>query len=222
MNHFYLVRRGLFKSIYKNRKYMKGKLLDFGCGRKPYRRLFCVEKYIGLDMLSRGHCHKDEQIDVYYDGATIPFIDNCFDSVFSSEVFEHIFNLDQILKEIHRVMKPEGHLLITVPFVWEEHETPYDFARYTSFGLQHLIEKTGFEIIKIEKTTHYIETIFQMWNVYINASILPSNGYLKMLLTPLIIAPITIMGLCFSKILPDNKNFYHNNLLIAKKKVDFL
>ena len=67
-----------------------------------------------------------------------------------------------MLSEINRVCKLNGQLLITVPFVWDEHEVPYDYGRYTSYGLKHVLEIHGFEVIHLDKSTSYVETVFQM------------------------------------------------------------
>jgi len=217
INPAYFVRDGRYKKILSNKKYLKGKLLDFGCGKKPYSELFDVNEYVGLDIKKSGHSHDDEQIDIFYNGKTIPFNNNYFDSIFSSEVFEHIFNLDEIIKELYRVIKPGGYMLITLPFVWEEHEAPYDFARYTQFGIRYLLKKGGFKIIKIEQTTNYIETIFQMWNIYVYQNLIPNNRFAKLFLTPILIAPITVLGMTLSKLLPIDKKFYHNNIILVKK-----
>lgn len=222
INPFYFIRRGLYKGVLLHKGYLKGKLLDFGCGSKPYKKLFDVQEYIGLDIEKSGHLIKHDEVDVYYDGKTIPFIDNHFDSIFSSEAFEHIFNLEEILTELHRVIKPGGYMLITLPFVWDEHEIPYDFARYTSFGIQHLLKNKGFEIIAIEKTTNYVETVFQMWNAYVSQHIFPSRLFFSVLMTPLFIAPITIAGIFLSKVLPENKSFYLNNIVIARKPLTYI
>jgi len=217
-NPSYFIRKGLYDTILLNKKYMKGLLLDFGCGNKPYKELFEVNEYIGVDMVESGHNHKNENIDVYYDGKILPFQDNHFDSIFSSEVFEHIFNLDEILKELYRVLKTDGYILITIPFVWNEHEVPYDCSRYTSFGINHILEKSGFEIISQHKTTNFVETIFQMWNIYISESFLPSRiSFKKAILILFLIAPFTILGLILSKILPKNNSFYNNIVILAKK-----
>lgn len=217
LNPFYIIRKGLCKGIVSNKKYMKDRLLDFGCGKKPYKNIFDVKEYVGLDIEKSGHSHENEQIDVYYDGNFIPFENDYFDSVFSSEVLEHIPNLEIILIELFRVTKSSGYLLVTVPFVWDEHEVPYDFTRYTSFGIECLFKKAGFEIIKIEKSTNYVETVFQMWNAYIYQYVFPRNKIIKKILLPFFITPITIIGIVFSEILPENKNFYHNNIVVAKK-----
>lgn len=219
INPFYFTRRGLLRGIRLNASHMKGILLDFGCGSKPYRELFYVDEYIGIDIEKCSHKHQDEKIDFFYNGQKIPFNDGYFDSVFSSQVFEHIFNLDEILDELNRVLKPGGVLLVTVPFVWDEHETPHDFGRYTSFGIKYLFEKHNFELIQSEKTTNYVETVFQMWNSYLTQSILPSNKILKILITFLLIFPFNLLGIILSRALPDNKNFYNDNIILAKNKL---
>ena len=105
----YFIRKGLYNKINLYSSQLNGRLLDFGCGAKPYASLFRnVTEYIGLDYASEGHSHSNESIDVYYDGKTIPFDDNCFTAIFSSEVFEHVFSLPEILPELNRVLQ-KGH-----------------------------------------------------------------------------------------------------------------
>ncbi len=215
---YYISRHGLHKGIVSNKHYLKGKMLDFGCGSKPYKHLITVDEYIGLDIENSGHDHKqkNEQIDIFYDGKIIPFDANHFDSLLSTEVFEHVFNIDEVISELFRVIKPGGYLVITIPFAIGEHEIPYDFARYTSFGITHLLNKAGFEIMVMEKTTNSVETIFQLWNFYIYNHIF-SNSIVKLLLTPILLAPVTILGIVFSKILSKNQDLYLNNVVVAKK-----
>src|SRR5271170_7274206 len=87
----FLTRSRLLRGIGKYAPELKGRLMDFGCGTKPYRILFDVREYIGIDYENPGHPHLNEQIDVFYDGKHIPFADESFDSIFSSEVLEHLF-----------------------------------------------------------------------------------------------------------------------------------
>ena len=152
--------------------------MDFGSGSKPYRSLFKVEEYVAVDFYNEGHPHDNEQIDIFYDGKQLPFSDSHFDSVLCSEVFEHIFNLEEILKEINRVMKPEGKILITCPFSWNEHEVPHDFARYTQFALHDILKRNGFQIINFQKTGNFITTITQLWILYFHVILYKkSNTY---------------------------------------------
>ena len=216
-NPFFIIRRGLYMAISQFSSHMHDKLLDFGCGSKPYKALFTVSEYVGTDIEVSGHDHRNEEIDVYYDGKTLPFADETFDSIFSSEVFEHVFNLSQILDELNRVLKPGGCMLLTVPFVWDEHEIPYDFARYTSFGLKHILREKGFVIVQEKKTTNYVSTVCQMWAAYVYQHIFPRHKGIRIALTPLFITPITVFGLLLSAILPKNMNFFHNNVMVVQK-----
>jgi len=222
INPLYFLRKGLWQGFTYHSQQMTGIMLDFGCGSKPYRKIFSVDEYIGLDIETSGHSHDDEVIDVFYDGREIPFEDSYFDSIFSAEVFEHLFNLEEILDELNRVLKPGGKMLVSVPFVWDEHEIPYDFGRYTSFGIKHLLEKHGFELISSDKTTNYVETVFQMWNSYLSQSLLPANRILNLLLTILFISPFNLLGIIVSVILPDNGHFYNNNIILSQKKTRIL
>ena len=216
-NPFFIIRRGLYKGVSQFSGHMHGKLLDFGCGSKPYKSLFTVSEYVGTDIEVSGHDHRTEEIDVYYDGHTLPFADESFDSIFSSEVFEHVFNLPQILDELHRVLRPGGRMLLTVPFVWDEHEIPYDFARYTSFGLKHMLQEKGFVVVQEKKTTSYVSTICQMWAAYVYQHILPRAKAARIALTPLFITPLTLCGLLLSAILPKSMGFFHNNVMVVQK-----
>jgi SAM-dependent methyltransferase len=217
----YLIRTRLLQSIQYYAPRLKGNMMDFGCGQKPYKSLFTVEKYIGVDYENPGHSHKDEAIDVFYDGKHLPFDDNHFDSVFCSEVFEHIFNLDEILNEIHRVMKPGGNILITCPFAFCEHETPSDFARYTSFAIRHLMENAGFEIIEQQKTGNSIEAITQLQLMYMHQHIYPKLKSLPVIRSAFKIITYSISnmaGLALGKIMPAGKDLYMSNVLLCRKK----
>ena len=79
--------------------------MDFGCGSKPYHSILQVEEYIGVDFHNEGHPHDNEQIDVFYDGEKLPFENSYFDSVLCSEVFEHVFNLDEVLAAFCCILK---------------------------------------------------------------------------------------------------------------------
>ena len=218
INPLFIIRRGLINGVRELSTFCReGNLLDVGCGSKPYEELFKVDEYIGIDIEVSGHNHDNSKIDKFYDGRNIPFENEYFDNVFSSEVFEHVFNIDELFVEINRVLKHGGRLCFTCPFVWDEHEQPFDFARYTSFAVSHLLTKNGFKLVKLRKSTSYIETVMQMLSIYIYLHVLPKNGYLKLMMTPLLVAPINILGKTLSKILPKNENFYHNNIVVAEK-----
>jgi ubiquinone/menaquinone biosynthesis C-methylase UbiE len=156
INPFFFIRRGLNKQIRKNSHALTGEMLDFGCGRKPYKNLFKVSKYVAVDIEVSGHSHKNSEVDVFYNGENLPFPNEVFGSLFCSEVLEHVFNLEGILSELHRVLKKGAQGLITTPFALPEHEVPYDFARYTSFGIKAILERNEFKnYIGLKKWSFY-------------------------------------------------------------------
>jgi SAM-dependent methyltransferase len=216
----YLMRKRLLNYISFYAPMLTGRLLDFGCGSKPYRDLFTVTEYVGVDLENPGHPHLNEEIDVFYDGKKIPFPDNHFDAVFSSEVVEHIFNLEEILQEVKRVMKPGGKILVTCPFSISEHESPNDYARYTSFAIKHLFEKNHFTVLAYEKSGNYVETVFQLWILYIHLHISPFFRKIPVIRSAFRIitySSLNLLALLFSKILPDRKDLYMNNIILCQK-----
>lgn len=194
-------------------------LLDIGCGCKPYENICNADYYLGLEINTPVNRH-NEKVDVLYDGHTMPFKDKSFDCLISNQVLEHIFNPDVFLKEVNRVTKTGGLFLLTVPFVWDEHEQPVDYARYSSFGLNHILNASGFYIVEHRKSNNGIEVIFQLINAYIYKTTLTKHVYINLLLTLIIMAPVNIIGLILSKILPKNDDLYLDNIVLAKKVKD--
>lgn len=220
-NPYYIIRSGLYNSIKYHASELKGTLLDFGSGTKPYESLFTqITKYVGVDFEGGGNDYKNRKVDVFYDGKTLPFDDNTFDNILSTEVIEHVFNPDEIFKELFRVLKPGGFILITCPFLWPEHEQPWDYARYSSFGIKHLFEKHHFEVIKQDKTGNTISGIIQMIVLYIYMFI-PKIPVLKQVLFFIFCMPFHILNGLLNVILPGRmkrKDLYLNNVVLAQKR----
>ena len=120
-------------------------------------------------------------------------------------------------KEINRDLKSDGLLLLSVPLAWDEHEQPYDYARYTSFGLSYILNQNGFEVIELIKTSNDFSAVVQLMITYIHKTAYTKNSYINLLITIIIIAPINILGLIISKILPKNEDFYLDNVVLARK-----
>lgn len=217
INPFFIARRGLYRNLKKMAPFLSGSILDAGCGRKPYKDLFTFSEYIGMDIENPGHSHKDEDIDVFYDGTHFPFAEERFDHVLCNQVIEHVFEPDAFLKEINRTMKTGGNLLLSIPFVWDEHEQPYDYARYSSFGIRYLLEKNGFEIVHHIKSVNSIAVVFQLLNVYIYKKTLTKSGAVNLLTTLVLISPFNILGTLLGMILPDNNDLYLDHIILAKK-----
>ncbi len=126
-----------------------GTLLDYGCGGQPYRALFapCIERYIGADVAAAAGVKLDLELVA---GEPVPLPDRSVDTVLSTQTIEHVPDVDAYLAECSRLLRPNGTLVLTAPMHWRHHEAPYDFLRFTRFGLTRLVEKHGFAIKNLE------------------------------------------------------------------------
>lgn len=218
INPFYFARSHLDKTIRELAECQKGKLLDVGCGSKPYKNNFAsIESYTGLEIDSE-RARKRDIADFYYDGNIFPFADKTFDILLCNQVLEHVFNPDIFLQEINRVLKPNGKLLLTIPFVWDEHEQPFDYARYSSFGLKFLLEKAGFEIMEHKKLGADATVLFQLTNAYLFKIISHWSKYSRFLFTITIMALVNLLGIVLGKILPGNPDLFLDHIVLAEKR----
>jgi len=216
INPYYFARKGLAIHIRELASHMTGKTLDIGCGTKPYEKLCPSSHYIGLELDSEEN-RAAKSADCFYDGHRIPFEDAQFDSVLCNQVLEHVFQPDEFLLEIKRILKPGGKLLISVPFLWNEHEEPLDFARYSSYGLQYLLRKRGFEILESRKSVNDIRASFQFFNLFLNQKMKTSNGYLNVFLRILFLSPMNVLGELLAMFTPRCENIYLDNVVLARK-----
>jgi SAM-dependent methyltransferase len=133
-------------------------VLDAGSGRAPYRDLFAHARYETADFVAvKGKKYVEQ--DYVCDLAAIPVEDARFDHVLLTQVLEHIPEPATVLGELHRVLKPGGTLWLTAPLFYAEHEKPYDYFRYTQFGLRHLLEGVGFAVQEIDWMEGYLGTL---------------------------------------------------------------
>jgi SAM-dependent methyltransferase len=147
-------------------------VLDAGAGRAQYRDLFSHARYETADFLAvKGKTYA--QPDYVCDLADIPVDDARFDHVVLTQVLEHLPEPAAVLAELHRVLKPGGTLWLTAPLFYAEHEAPYDFYRYTRFGLRHLLDGVGFDVVEIAWMEGYLGTLSYQARVMSKA--LPSS-----------------------------------------------
>lgn len=124
------------------------RLLDAGAGDSPYRGFFAACDYRTHDWPGSPHAGA-AGADVIADIADLPLDDGSLDAVLCTEVLEHVRDPRAAAGELRRILVPGGRILITVPFVGELHEEPYDFQRFTSYGLRALLEDAGFGSIEV-------------------------------------------------------------------------
>jgi SAM-dependent methyltransferase len=115
------------------------RLLDVGCGSRPYESLF-VERgaaYVGCDMEGSAHA------DVFGLADALPVEDASFDVVLCTQVLEHVPDPAAAVRELRRVLKPGGRALVSTHGVAVYHPSPTDYWRWTSSGLERLFSENG-------------------------------------------------------------------------------
>lgn len=143
---------------------MKGVVYDLGCGIRPYEDdiLSTADTYIGVDWGDTFHALK---ADIVADlNKPLPIPDHSADTVVSFQVLEHLCEPQTMINESMRILKPDGIIFFTVPFQWWIHEAPFDFFRYTQFGLQYMLEKAGFVDVVVAPQSGF----FTMWILKMN------------------------------------------------------
>ncbi|MBM4423110.1 MAG: methyltransferase domain-containing protein [Chloroflexi bacterium] len=116
--------------------------LDLGCGRSPNADAF--PNRVGVDIVPGGGVH------VIADAHHLPWASGAFSQIVVSEVLEHLADPPQAAREMNRVLEIGGQLILTTPFVYPVHEAPFDFQRFTAYGLSRLFALAGFDVDQIK------------------------------------------------------------------------
>lgn len=124
-----------------------GLVLDIGCAdRWVEKQLHPGARYLGLDYLVTGKGMYGARPDIFADASQLPLADGSVDTVVILEVLEHLRSPRAALREIARVLRPRGRLLLTVPFLYPIHDAPHDYQRYTIHGLMREVEVAGLNV----------------------------------------------------------------------------
>ena len=150
------------------KRHVRGRLIDIGCGPKPYAKLLApyVSEHVGLD--HGGTLHPKNQVDLWGTAYEIPAADASFDSALCTAVLEHLEEPEAALRECHRVLCSGGVAIYTVPFIWHLHEEPRDFYRFSKHGLRYLFEKVGFEVLELNALSGFWATFGTLLSHNIN------------------------------------------------------
>lgn len=152
------------RSLLKHSGFYKGILYDLGAGESPYKDFFLqyANRYVAVDWASSLH---DIEADVVADlNEPLPIDSEVADTVLSLSVLEHLREPQTMLNETFRILKPGGAIVLQVPWQWWIHEAPYDYFRYTPYGLNYLLEKAGFSDVQVEPQAGF----FTMWILKFN------------------------------------------------------
>ncbi|MFZ4663025.1 MAG: class I SAM-dependent methyltransferase [Caldilineaceae bacterium] len=215
--HFqWLVSRPIYADLQRVLARQTGQVLDVGCGDGPYHRwLPITATVVGIDI---------------YPGRGVnilsvpeqpwPLQSASFDTVLCTQVLEHVTNVDLLLQEIKRVLKPGGYLICTVPFIYNVHGAPHDYRRFSTYGLQQQLG-AAYEIIELQGQgrigsslgTLLLNWLEQMFNHY------RLTRFLKAALLPfwlLFCAGVNTGCLLLDQV--DVTAAYYNNVLLVARK----
>ena len=167
--------------------------------------------YVALDYPATGAILYGATPDVFADAARIPLKNKSVDSVIFLEVLEHLEFPDLALKEIGRVLKDDGVLLMSLPFLYPIHDSPYDFQRYTKFGLKRELEAAGLEIEEMHNALGSTESAGLLFSLAIAGSVLESleNRKASLILAPIFLTLIPLINISawlIGKLLPSWSN----------------
>jgi SAM-dependent methyltransferase len=130
-------------------RYVKGKVLDIGCGNKPYHDwiMQVADEHIGCDIVhsSLG------KADIICSSDNIPVLGGTFDATICTQVIEHVEDAEGLVREAFRCLRAGGYFVLSGPMYWRLHEEPYDFRRYTKYGFRQLVENAGFRLVSMQE-----------------------------------------------------------------------
>jgi SAM-dependent methyltransferase len=125
-------------------------VLDAGAGECRFKPMFAHAAYVGVDFAQGDAGWDYSRLDAVGRLEQLPFKDGSFDRVLSIVVLEHTPEPGRVMHEFHRVMKDGATVHMVVPHMWEEHQRPYDFFRFTSSGIRFLMENAGLRVKRVQ------------------------------------------------------------------------
>jgi SAM-dependent methyltransferase len=149
-SHHYIVLSQLHQWLADTaRPFARGVLFDYGCGGQPYRQLFAsvTTQYIGGDVAAADGVALDVVLEP---GAPAPLPDGSIDTIISTQTLEHVYDFHGYLADCYRLLRTDGRLILTVPMQWRLHEGPFDFWRFTRYGIDRKLRDLGYEVVLVE------------------------------------------------------------------------
>ncbi len=164
-----------FQFLASGQNMLSGKVLDVGCGQMPFRGLLPANSdYTGIDIHDAGSFGMPRNPSVIeFNGRLIPFPNSNFDAILCTEVLEHAEHPETLIAEMLRVLRPNGRIVLTVPFSARVHHMPFDYSRFTNYRLSQLF--AGFEDVQVEELGNDLAVIANKIVVATIRQIVPLN-----------------------------------------------
>jgi SAM-dependent methyltransferase len=139
---------------------LRGRVLDVGCGRRPYQALLSgADEVISIDVAANPRADVRVAPD-----ASWPFAKGSFDVVLMTQVMEYVDDVGTVMAEIHRVLKPGGRAVVSFPFLYNEHGM-CDRLRLTArrtfaeFNVLAVVRQGGFGSTLTILTLNWLDTM---------------------------------------------------------------
>lgn len=175
---------------------VSGRVLDIGAAdRWIESSLPDTLDYIALDYPATGKDMYGAKPDVFADAGALPFSDACFDGVICLEVLEHVPDPAMVMAEISRVLKSGGRAWISMPFLYPLHDAPFDFQRYTAFGLGRDANRAGLEVVRLHRSGHAMRTAGLLVCLAIAGGANEQHGWRKWLMLPFALVAVLAINM---------------------------
>jgi len=205
-------------------KYARGKLIDMGCGTKPYESIFKkhVDSYFGVDYPDTASVNYGEKTkaDHCADCTETGLDPDSFDTLLSTQAMEHVFDTKKFIAECYRLLKTGGKGIFTIPFLWQCHAEPYDYHRFTKYAIDSLFKEGGFKVLELKTLEGAYAALMQATIVSLYTIKKGDNFFLKVakkLRNFLMIPASNWKGLNLDKVFQNDK-LCINYLAVVEKK----
>ncbi len=185
---------------------------------QPYRSFLSLsDAVLGLEIDTPENRASAKLADVFYDGVEIPFPAGAFDGVLCNQVLEHAIDPGALLREIGRVLATRGTLILSVPFLWPEHEQPNDNQRFTTFGLGHALAEAGLEVQVHLRLVPSGAAICALFADQVNGAVRSWWLPARLAVRATAIATANIVGCLLSLFTPREAALFLDNFVVARK-----
>jgi SAM-dependent methyltransferase len=219
----WLVALGAEKRLKAVAALIRGKVLDVGSGdRQLENYLDSHVRYFGIDYPPSGQRYR-KRPHVWGDAIHLPFRSSTIDSLVLLDVLEHLPDPGLALNEAARVLKAEGIVVASVPFLYPIHDAPFDFWRITQYQIERLAAGAGLEILRLTERGKALETAALLACLALAQSAieaLQQRSPLALILIPsLLMVPfLNIMGYGLSRLFPVRHFMPLGYLAVFKKR----
>lgn len=198
-------------------------VLDIGCFDKwPSKLLPADCTYIGLDYYQTATEWYGSTPDVFGDACNLPIRSASMDAVLLLDVLEHLVSIDAAFLEIGRVLKPDGSLILQMPFLYPLHDEPRDFTRLSRHGFVAIAERHGLVVEAWHAEGAPIETAALLANIAISKLVLGalsrrSPVMIFSLLAPILIISSNLLARAIARLTPPDDFMPYSYQVLMKK-----